>query len=348
MPTRPTTKKTNSCHKQKKPIVTLLSCRSRCDQCELDAVVTCNPTGEKYCEYHSPVDVVLPQKSLRDEHAKAVKLMTSLRYEMGLCGVVTSGPLPAKGSRVPLPRIDGAVTVVLQGACSSEKNGIRRMPELNSVNMGPVVLFDGITVWSHVLSNGMHSLRWYEGVQTIEESDAMGSLMRKDRAAYSHKTRYPGFPEAAASLRRSFVRIAPLLDAVQDDMVLFDEAMSELAWYGALLSRIETRALFCSLYARLAEPKLQSLRRRMLEGVSFHVAGGFTFTEDATTHFRDVTGCVFQEESCVVCILQGLVPWDDYIQERIAAVDACVDHHPVFAGLIRLFFGERYKQPLNI
>jgi hypothetical protein len=249
---------------------------------------------------------------------------------------------------MPLPRIDGAITLVLQGTSTYEKHGIRRMPCINSVNMGPVMLFDGITVWSKILSNGMHSLRWYEGVQTVEESDAMGSLMRRDCAAYSHKSRYPGFPETSASLTRSFVRMAPLFDAVKDDVVIFDPAMSELAWYGALLSRIETRALFCSLYARLAEPKLQSLRRRMLEGVSFHVAGGFTFTEDATTHFRDVTGCVFQEESCVVCILQGLAPWDDYICERIAAVDAGVDPHPVFAGLIRLFFGERYKQPLTI
>ena len=86
----------------------------------------------------------------------------------------------------------------------------------------------------------------------------------------------------------------------------------------------------------------------MLEGVSFHVAGGFTFTEDVTTHFRDVAGCVFQEESCVACILQGAAPWDDYIRERFVAVDAGVDPHPVFAGIISLFFGECYKQPATI
>jgi hypothetical protein len=329
-------------------MVTLSSYRSRCDQCELDAMVTCNPTGENYCEYHSPVEVILPKQNIRDAHVKAVKLMTSMRYEAGLCGVVTAGPLPSKGSRVPLPRVDGAVTIVLDGAANSEKHGIRRMPSLNPVNMGPVMLFDGLTVWSEVLSNGLHSLRWYDGVQTIEESDALGSLMRRDCAAYSHKARYPGFPATTAPLTRSLVRMAPLFDAAKDDIVIFDSSMSELAWYGATLSRIEARALFCALYARIAETKLQSLRRRILEGVSFHVAGGFTFTENASTHFRDVAGCVFQEESCVVCILQGLAPWDDYIWERLAAVEVGADPHPVFAGIISLFFGERYKRQTNI
>ena len=330
------------------PMVTLLTRHSVCDQCDLNAFVTCDATRENYCEYHSPVDVIVPKQNIRDEHAAAVRLMTSMRFDAGLCGVVTSGPLPSNGSRMPLPRIDGAITVVLQGTSTYEKHGIRRMPCLSSLNMGPVMLFDGVTVWSKVLSNGMHSLRWYEGVQAVEESDAMGVLMRRDAAAYSHKGRYPGFPETASALKRSFVRMAPLFDASNDDVVFFDGAMSELAWYGATMSRIEARALFCSLYAHLAEPMLQNLRRRMLEGVSYHVAGGFTFTEDAATHFRDVAGCVFQEESCVVCILQGVAPWDDYIRERFVAVDAGVDPHPVFTAIISLFFGERYKQPATI
>ena len=358
MPTRPTSKSSQARQAAKScnfghamtlgPMVTMSKHCSRCDQCEMHAMVTCVPTGENYCEFHSPVDVFLPKQNIRDEHTKAVKLMTSMRYDAGLCGVVTSGPLPSTGSKMPLPRVDGALTSVLQGTSTYEKHGIRRMPCLSSINMGPVMLFDGVTVWSKVLSNGMHSLRWYDGVQTVEESDTMGVLMRRDAAAYSHKSRYPGFPETSASLSRSFVRMAPLFDAAKDDVVIFDGAMSELAWYGAALSRIEARALFCSLYARIAEPKLQSLRRRMLDGVSFHVAGGFTFTEDATTHFRDVAGCVFQEESCVACILQGAAPWDDYIRERFVAVDAGVDPHPVFTGIISLFFGECYKQPATI
>jgi hypothetical protein len=335
--------------RHQKPKVGMLACMKMCDQCDLDAVVTCAASGENYCEYHSPVDVVLPRPSVRDEHVKAVKLMTSMRFDAGLCGEVTSGPLPTEGSRVPLPRIDGAVTIVLQGLKPWEKHGIRRMPELCIANMGPVMMHDGRTVWSNVLSNGIQSLRWYAGVQSAAESDAMGALMRCDCAAYSHKSMYPGFPETAnIATTRSVVRFAPLFDATRDDVVIFDAGVSELVWSGAELTRIEARALFCALYARLAEPLLYSLRRRILEGVSFHVAGGFTFTEEADTHFGDIAGCSFKEESCVVCLLRGLAPWDDYIRARFAAAADGTDTHPVFTALIALFFGERYKQPCTV
>jgi hypothetical protein len=327
MPTRP------------KTVNLLIPCSGICDQCSLPAVVRAKTSSEKYCQFHSPVDISLAgRKDPRQEYTRAIKLMTEMRFDTGLCGVVTAGPMIQCARTAQLPRVEGSVTIVLRGAVSCEKHGIRRMPELSSVNMGPVLLHDNATIWSRVLSNGIHSLRWYDKVQTVQDSDAMGALMRQDYCAYSHKSKYPGFP-GNASLSPSIVRIPPLFDASRDDVVVFDEAMSELSWHGAVLSRIETRALFCSLYARLAEPMLYEVRRRIQRGVSFHVAGCFTFTEDATTHFRDVVACRFQEESCVACILQGLAPWDDYIRERFAAKD-----HSVFTAVISLFFGDCYKQ----
>lgn len=282
-------------------------------------------------------------------HTKSVSLMTSMRAEAGLCGEVTSGPL-TPGAMIP--KVEGSVTILLQGMVSKEKHGVRHMPELSMENMGPVYLNDNTTVWSRVLSNGVHSLRWYSKFQNLAESNAMGAKMRQDYCAYSHKSKYPGFaagvqqPDLHQQQQRprgGIVCFPPLFDACNDEVVIFDEAMSELAWSGAELTRIEARALFCALYARIAVPALYDVRRRIQRGVSFHVAGSFTFTEDAATHFRDTADCSFKEASCVVCILQGLAPWDDYIRERFAAVEAANDAHAVFTAIVCLFFGDRFK-----
>lgn len=328
MPTAPS--------KKVKGLVVPCGCGHKCDQCDYPAVVKSKISRELYCEYHSPAEP--PKRDARQEHSMSVKLMTSMRVDAGLCGVVTSGPYP---SLCALPRVDGAVTLALRGASASEKHGIRHMPELCAENMGPILLHDNVTVWSRVMSNGIHSLRWYDQLQTVEASDAMGAKMRNDYSIYTHKCKYPGFPRATASqLSSPILRFAPLCDAAKDDLVIFDPAMSELVWYGATMTRLEARSLFCALYARIAEPMLYNVRRRIMSGVSFHVAGSFTFTDTPATHFRD-TRCSFHVESCVVCILQGVAPWDDYILERCATND-------VFEVVVSLFFGERYKRPSTV
>jgi hypothetical protein len=91
------------------------------------------------------------------------------------------------------------------------------------------------------------------------------------------------------------------------------------------------------LYARIAAPLLHPLQARLRFGMSIHVAGGFTFTKTAAEHFADTVSCSFQEEACIVCMLQGLAPWDTYIRERLAD-----NADPMFAYVIGVFFGGHY------
>ena len=216
----------------------------------------------------------------------------------------------------------------------------------------------------------------------MEESDVMGALMRLERTACVEKYDYPGFPRTPLPIPMVCVRFPPLMPhflsnvfaahyssplsavaAARRELAQIDR---QLLQRGANLSPMEVvcrrcccfrdslrvtndakqnaqeRALFCALYARLADPMLDEARRRIRCGVSMHVAGGITFTDDPQQHFADVKGCRFKEEACIACMLLGLAPWDNYIRMRVAAAERGSDPHPVFAVVVCLFFGWSY------
>ena len=107
---------------------------------------------------------------------------------------------------------------------------------------------------------------------------------------------------------------------------------------------MQARALFCGLYAHLAEPWVEKKLRPLLRsGVSIHVADGLSMNSDADAQFHEIFGRQFQEEACITCMLRGgVMPWDDYLRGRMSAAKVGLDTHLVFCSVISLFFGTKY------
>lgn len=231
-----------------------------CDACNSAAVVICDSSRELYCAKHAPSTIsstatICNKKQKNAEHKKkvreyrervhpaSVKVATALRVELGLYGSVTSSPLCSSG--VPM-RVEGSVTLLLKAPRGNQTGGrgLLRMPELHSARLGPVLLSDGVSVWSLWLSNAMASLQWFN-TQTMSESDAMGALIRESGTVYGQKFNYPGFKKTTTDLELRCLRIPPLLDASKnnDNNTVGYENMpvciQELMLSGATLTPIE-------------------------------------------------------------------------------------------------------------
>ena len=334
---------------------------AECDECFRDATVICKKSGELFCPDHSPLK---RKRCMYREHPSVtlINAAASVRRELGLHGSVTSGTMFHSGT---IAKFEGVQTIVVAQrfmTASKRQDGVSRMPELNPMRMGPVVLCDGKTVWSRLLSNGITSLRWYN-TQSKQESDDMGALIRADCYAIREKFEYPNFCNkfGMALIGVRMPALLPhLLPARINDNSTPDEVAAsvrelaaiearmppperELMQVGATLSVLEARALFCALYARLAEPLLSDVRMRIRMGVSYHVANCACFLEDPAVYFENLENCRFQEEATLTCMLMNVAPWDDYIRRRVRDAECGTDSHAVFASVIGLFFGVRYS-----
>jgi hypothetical protein len=211
---------------------------------------------ELYCDKHAPwattkkkkKATICNKKQKNEEHKRqvreyrervhpaSIKVATALRVELGLHGGVTSSPMHPPG--VPM-RIEGAITLLLKVPRRGENVGVGllRMPELHSSRLGPVVLSDGVSVWSLWLSNAMASMQWFN-TQTMAESDAMGARIRDATVVYEQKFNYVGF-KTASDLELRCLRIPPLGTQNVAAYQNMPESIRELMVSGAMLTPIE-------------------------------------------------------------------------------------------------------------
>ncbi len=187
------------------------------------ATFICRETNELYCSDHAPPSS--RRKKTHGGHVKSIKEEATARRELGLHGAVTSGPF---FTSMAIPRFAGAQTLVISKRFNStlKNDGVSRIPQLHPMLLGPVVLCDGKTIWSKLLSNGMCSLRWYDA-QSLEESDALGAFIRADTRCLNQKYDHPLFPNAGRWGSLIGIRLPALLPHVLPDR--FTDAPEKVA-----------------------------------------------------------------------------------------------------------------------